>query len=236
MNLAGIDGCKAGWLMVRAVDGVYDFKPYETFAHLIIDNQQLDYLLIDIPVGLSSPGFPRTIDATMRKELKGRSSTVFNAPCRLAVYEKDYQKARHLNQQVEGKSLSIQSLAISEKIREVDEYLSSTRNRITVVESHPELCFKYLNRGIVPSKKSTKEGIAERLKIIAKYEPKLVDLYHQALKDTKRKHAKRDDIIDAICLLLVNKLGFEGHFSFLTDKHDVDEQGINIRIAYFQAR
>jgi 8-oxo-dGTP diphosphatase len=234
MNVGGVDGCKGGWVMARYVNGKYDLEIYGDFDRLITENRHLHRILIDIPVGLSSKHFGRTIDSRIRSELKNRHSTVFNAPCRLAVYESDNEQARKWNRQIENKSLSIQSLSIRGKIKEVDEYLGENRFGIEVIESHPELCFKYLKRAIVQSKKTNTEGIQERLAIIGAYAPALVELYEEKQKAIKRKYAKRDDIIDAICLCLVNKLGAEDKLAYLVDNNVVDEKGIKIRIAYYQ--
>ncbi|MBT8220178.1 MAG: DUF429 domain-containing protein [Saprospiraceae bacterium] len=234
MNLGGVDGCKAGWVIARYIQGKYDLELYKDFKSLIHDNKHLDRILIDIPVGLSSIKFKRTIDSVMRSELKHRRSTVFNAPSRLAVYEKDNEKAKSINQEIENKSLSIQSLAIRDKIKQVDEYLYNKKSNVEIIESHPELCFKYLNQDILQTIKSKSNGIEERLKIIQSFEPALVDLYKYKLLTIRRKDAKRDDLIDAICLCLVNKLGFENNLSYLIDDNAVDDLGIEVKIGYFR--
>ena len=234
MNLAGIDGCRAGWLAVFHRGGKYSGNIYRTFTDLIADNPDLDRVLIDIPLGLSSPSCPRTIDALLRKELPGRGSTVFNAPCRAAVYEKDADRARELNRTVEGKSLSLQSLYIRDKMRELDEFLSHSTGP-EILESHPELCFKYLNGGIVVlSKKSTTVGIAERLDILGRIDISLPALYEAMLKTCNRKDAKKDDLLDAICLCLVNVLGEHRGLSILKDKNIRDEKGIEMKLAYYR--
>ena len=234
MKLGGIDGCKGGWILVKYSNEEYKLKKYEDFDSLMSDNQQLDRVLIDIPIGLSSVNFNRTVESKMRAELQNRHSTVFNSPCRLAVHEENDKKAKEINKQVENKSLSNQSLSIRKKIKEVDDNLSRASSRIEIIESHPELCFKYLNKSIVQSNKTRTMGIKERLKIIEKYEPRLIELYEIKEKEIMRKYAKRDDLVDAICLCLVNKLGFDKKLSFLTDSNSVDDKGINIRIGYYQ--
>ncbi|MCO6493141.1 MAG: DUF429 domain-containing protein [Phaeodactylibacter sp.] len=297
ITLAGIDGCPYGWILVTHQAGKYAVSIHESFAALMQSNSGLDRVLIDIPIGLSTANYPRTIEKAMRRELGPRSSTVFNAPCRLAVYEKDNERARRLNQQVENKSLSIQSLLIRDKIREVDACLSrgevgtailldifldteyadlparlqcrrqagrqagKTQSHTeaektpcslcwpqgalcpkpfcpvawsaAIIESHPELCFKYLNGGVVLSKKSKPEGIEERLEILSRYEARVMEIYNQAVKRFKRKEAKRDDIIDAICLCVVNKLAGEDRLKFLADENGVSENGVKIRIGYY---
>jgi len=146
MIVAGIDGCKKGWIMIKSSNGNYSFGVYTNIFDLAADNEDLDRILIDIPIGLSSKKIKRTVERNLRIELKNRSSTVFNPPCRKAVYEYDYNLARLINIKIEGKSLSIQSLAISNKIRELDILLAA-KHKVEILESHPELCFKYLNEG-----------------------------------------------------------------------------------------
>ncbi len=232
---AGVDGCKAGWIAVFIKGEEYSFGIYKTFSDLMEKNISLKRVLIDIPIGLSSIGFPRTIDAKIRKELGPRGSTVFNAPCRAAVYEPDNERARKKNLQVEGKSLSIQSLNIRNKIKEVDEFFFTKCTSFEIIESHPELCFKYLNKGvIVLSKKSTEAGIDERLNILQSFDSQSFELYNKILSSFKRKDAKKDDIVDAMCLCLVNKLGWLEKLNFLEDLNQVDEKGIQMRIGFYR--
>ena len=235
MKVGGVDGCRQGWVMVRNAEGKYAAGIYDTFEALMKENADLDRILIDIPIGLSSPGYKRTIEVLMREALKGRSSTVFNVPCRLAVYEENDEKARALNRDVEGKSLSIQSLNIRAKIKEVDRYLTEGKPKVELVESHPELCFKFLNGGkVVPSKKASPEGMRERLAILRRYDPQWVKFFEETFGQYKHLALKKDDVVDAICLCLVNTLGYGGKLSYLTDLNGVDEKGTRIRIGFFQ--
>ncbi|MCU4162683.1 DUF429 domain-containing protein [Carboxylicivirga caseinilyticus] len=160
----------------------------------------MERILIDMPMGLSTPGFPRTIDATLRKQLPKRGSTVFNVPCKAAVYENDFNKAKQLNIETEGKSLSIQTLNIKYKIKELDEYLTQDETETKFIESHPELCFNNLNKGILLSKKSTPQGLTERLEILQKWDSNIIPVYQKAFQQFKRKDVKSDDIVDALCL------------------------------------
>jgi len=168
----------------------------------------------------------------MRKELKGRASTVFTTPCRKAVYSDSYAVAKSENIAVEGKSLSKQAFCISPKIREIDEFLLNNNSPI-LIEAHPEISFKYLNDGnVLLSKKSKPIGIAERLSILERYNSKAPDLYNRILENTLRKHVKRDDIVDAICLSISMELG-RSELNFLEDENTSDERGIEIKIGYF---
>ncbi len=227
----GIDGCKVGWLAVWTQGNNYQFGVFKTLEKISQDAPEFDTYLIDIPVGLSSKTRKRTIEATMRKELKGRSSTVFNAPSRDAIYANNYEDACKLNLAIEGKKLSQQTYNIAPKIRETDEFIS-TQTSIKVIESHPEVCFKHLNGGkILQTKKKTSEGIKERLLILKSLNLKTPQLYEKILSNTYRKHVARDDIVDAICLSVVLEKT-NGKLDFLRDENVNDEKNIDIRIGY----
>jgi predicted RNase H-like nuclease len=158
-------------------------------------------------------------------------------PCRAAVYEPNDEKARLLNQQVEGKSLSIQSLNIRSKIKEVDEYLCAKHTSFEIIESHPELCFKYLNKqNILLSKKSTEAGIDERLNILQGFDHHMFELYNEILFSFKRKDVKKDDIVDAMCLCLVNKLAVGCNLNLLENENKYDETGLKMRIGFYRPK
>lgn len=234
MEVAGVDGCPAGWLMVKYVSGTFYYQIHQHFDELASANPNLARILIDIPVGLASPRYPRTIDQKLRKQLGRRSSTVFNTPVRAAIYAPNFRGARSVNKQLTGKSLSIQSLHLIDKIKQVDQYLMKAVSKTPkIYESHPELCFKSLNQGnTLLSKKTTKEGLRDRLSLLCSYEPSIKYHYQDIITGTLRKRVRRDDIIDAFCLCLINKMALHKKLQFLSDEHVKDEQGIEIKIAY----
>ena len=237
MELAGIDGCPHGWIMVKSMAENYTCQIYEHFREIIQDNPNLLRILVDMPIGLSTIDHRRNIDQHLRKNLDGRKSTVFNAPCRAAVYAQNPEQAKKENQIVEGKSLSIQSLSLCQKIREIDRYLNSDEAHLDVFESHPEFCFKHLNTDceVIDQSKHTPLGRHMRLEILRQYDAKLPETFLTILKGTKRKHVKPDDIIDALCLCLVNKLGYDHSLSFLQTYPRKDNMGIEMKIAYYQS-
>ncbi|MBS2097810.1 DUF429 domain-containing protein [Carboxylicivirga linearis] len=233
MNIAGVDGCRYGWIVAYYANNQYQIEIFPSISQMMQNIPPMERILIDMPMGISSPGFPRTIDATLRKHLPQRASTVFNVPCKAAVYEDDFTKAKQLNIAIEGKSLSIQTLNIKHKIKELDEYLALSQHQTIFIESHPELCFKHLNKEILLSKKSTTKGLQERLDVLHQWDNKIIELYDQALYRFKRKDVKPDDIVDALCLCLINKLGAQSKLSFITDENIQSEDGVLYRIAYF---
>ena len=236
MILGGIDGCKYGWIVITQSESKFEYYLIRKIEELpeLFKNQKARFF-IDIPIGLSSKNFTRTIDAKLRSELSSRRSTVFNAPCRPAVYESDRAKAKELNIQIEGKSLSEQTLNIKDNIQEVDTYIITNKHSINLLESHPEICFKYLNEAqLVLSKKSDQKGIAQRLSILKQYKPNIDKFYNKALKETKRKDVKRDDILDALCLSISNTLAFLNKISFIEDFNKLDEKQVPISVAFFK--
>lgn len=229
--LAGVDGCRAGWLAVTYYNGCYGYGLYPHFKDFLKSRPELKRILIDIPIGLSSPGFPRTVDALLRKELPGRGSTVFNVPCRDAVYESDKSRARAANIRVEGKSLSVQSLNICGKIKDVDTLLP-LKNGPLLLESHPEAGFKSLNRGkVLLSKKNTPRGREERLSLLENADIAAGKAYRDMLKAFKMKDAKPDDLLDALCLCVINRSAADDRLGFIEDRNNRDEKGVPIRIA-----
>lgn len=233
MIAAGIDGCRKGWIIILWSDGVYTFGVYEHFSELMNAHPEVERMLIDIPIGLGSVSVTRTVDALLRQELKGRSATVFTPPCRAAAYLTQYQASNKENRRITGKGLSIQAFNICDKIRAVDHYLRTNNLHEKIIESHPELCFKYLNQGkVVLSKKATPEGASERLMILEKYEPNIRQLFEQILQTTLRKDVKKDDVLDAICLCLANRLAGEKHLYYLEGEQKMDEYCIPMKIAY----
>src|SRR5207248_11510271 len=73
-GLAGVDGCRAGWV-VAADSGAFVAA---SFAEILAE--RFDLVLIDIPIGL--PDGPRACDLGARVLLGPRRSSVFPAPSR----------------------------------------------------------------------------------------------------------------------------------------------------------
>ena len=236
MVLAGVDGCKYGWVLVK-FDGVkYSYGGiYKEFQSLIDENPEISKILIDIPIGLSSSNKLRTLDKALRNKISRRSSSVFNAPCRKALLANNYHEAKEINKTIEGKGLSKQTYFIQQKIHEVDCFLQANRNWLDyLLESHPEFCFFCLSGGKYLDKKSTAFGVEQRKRILQKHIIEMDDVLHDALNNTLRKELKIDDVLDAMCLCLINQLGATDKLSFINDPLGFDEFGIPMKIAYYK--
>ncbi|MCR9251261.1 MAG: DUF429 domain-containing protein [bacterium] len=226
----GIDGCPYGWC-VAIYDQKFDIELHSDIQSVIEKYSDVELILIDIPIGLTSRSFERTLDKKVRGLLKPHKHfSVFTPPCREALNALDYDDAKTINKEITGKKISKQSYNISNKIKEADSVISSNKQLIPILkESHPELCFKYLNNGVpLQSSKKDKEGQIDRLNILRKHIPEISVVIESALRSTKRKDVKKDDMIDAACLMVCallsdNKVDFIGE--------QIDDEGIPVTMA-----
>ncbi len=231
----GVDGCKAGWFIV-SLDDKDEFK-IDIFSdiHALWDIYSgSSSILIDIPIGLPGGNITnRKCDLEARKILGlKKGSSVFPAPCRPAVYAKDYRKANNLNRKIIGKGLSYQVWNIIPKICETDKLITGNSNARKVIrESHPEICFWSMAGKVMTYSKKTTGGIRERLKILKSVYNRPEEIFNYALEKYKRRYLARDDILDAISLAVTAR---EGIWHLVSIPHDpqFDLKGIQMEIVY----
>ena len=142
--VGGIDGCRAGWVLVTtpvAGDGASQVDVVRDLAEVVsdLDSGQLVAVAIDVPIGLPVSG-PRPCDVEARRLIGPRRSSVFPAPSRAVLEAETYAEALAMSRAISGKGLSKQLFGIIPKIREVDRLLTCERQR-SIVETHPEVCF-----------------------------------------------------------------------------------------------
>ena len=229
----GIDGCKAGWCVVYDSSGDVVVNLCDDISQVVSIEQNPHQVLIDIPIGLPDMLHPRSVEKVARSILKKRASSIFETPCRDAVYADTYQEALSCHQQYSGKGISIQSWYICPKIREVDTFLQKQTTYVNILkESHPELCFYYLQKEPIhlDSKKS-KEGLEQRLSILERWNEEVRDIYEDARSSYKKKDVQDDDIIDALCLWLVNGLSQKKRLSRLV-RTEKDKLGLDMNMHY----
>lgn len=162
MKVAGIDGCKKGWIaVVLDVGLVVEVKVFESFGSALEGLGEIEFLAIDIPIGLSDSG-GRLADIQARRHLGSRASSVFMVPPRRVLEAPDYGKAKALAEP--GKKPSLQLFGIREKILEVNDHpLLDDR----VFEVHPEVSFCEMAGKPLPSKRSW-NGLWMRIDLLAK--------------------------------------------------------------------
>lgn len=232
----GIDGCKKGWVAVSITDDDFEIKIFDNIESLCSRYKESN-LIIDMPIGLPENISDIRPEKEARKILGTRSCCVFNTPCRQAVYEDDYDKANKINKEILEKGLTMQSFSIFNKIKEIDEFLNKNPNyKNKIVESHPEVCFAMLNfdgKNPVPiiENKKSKEGMNKRLDLLSKYYDKTEEIKSIIFSNPTLKNMK-DDIVDALCLAVIGKLGLENGFKTIPENPMKDNKNIIMQMVY----
>jgi predicted RNase H-like nuclease len=193
MFVAGVDGCRAGWVrfavelpsLATSVD-VVDLPEL-----LRSRPPDLASIGIDIPIGLLDGS--RACDKAARKLLgQPRGSSVFPAPCRAVLSASRHSEASEINRQKTTRGLSQQAWGIAPKIKQVDDSITSGC-QCWAFEVHPEVCFWALNqRRPMRHNKKTKEGIAERIAVLRGAFPEMEK--HLA---SRPRRVGADDLLDA---------------------------------------
>jgi len=237
-NIAGVDGCKSGWIAFYFDGAMWSSRLYSTIDKLFeaIDSE---LILIDVPIGLrSNEQFERLCDVEARKKLNQRKSSVFPAPSRLALGYDEYSEASRINRKSTGRGLSKQSFAIIPKVREVDTFIQSEAycaSKKKIREVHPEICFWGLNGSSeMKHKKKDTLGRWERMHLLKQYLPEVDDLFSEARRKYKKKDVADDDIIDALCCAITAMHG--DVLSTIPVSPEEDNNGIPMEIVYYDAK
>ncbi len=200
-DVAGVDGCKAGWLVVvisttPAVSITRTFVA-EDFAEVLEETADCAAVAVDMPIGIPEivEKGGRQCDKEARARLKPHGSRVFPSPARAVLTASTYEEAKLANQRnSEGmNSISKQTWAIVPKIADVDAAMTPELQQ-RVIEIHPELCFWQLNEETpVSLKKSTMAGALVRMTLLAE-----VGLVSETLNNVPTvPGADLDDVLDA---------------------------------------
>lgn len=227
MLVAGVDGCRAGWVAFRV--GVPSLSTSVDVVDLpgLLQSRPSDLacLGIDIPIGLLDG--PRACDKAARKLLgQPRGSSVFPAPCRAALSATSHATASAVNREKTTKGLSQQAWGIAAKIKQVDDAMTSDFQRC-FFEVHPEVCFWALNRNqAMKHNKKTKEGAAERIAVLR---PVFQEIERHLANRPPRVGA--DDLLDAAAAAWT-ALRHYRHEAKCVCLPELDERGLATTIYY----
>ena len=193
MFVAGVDGCRGGWIAFKV-----DLRAHATSVEVVdlpawLRERPPDLACvgIDIPIGLLKS--PRACDKAARKLLgRPRGSSVFPVPCRPSLGAQTHAEASSINRQKTTRGLSQQAWGIIPKIKQVDDAITTESQR-WAFEVHPEVCFWALagERPMAHGKK-TKAGVNERLDLLR---PVFPDIERHL--QNRRAGVGRDDLLDA---------------------------------------
>jgi threonine dehydratase len=160
--LAGVDGCKGGWIVVFA-STAGAFRPARVVTHFEdIVAEAPAIIAVDVPIGLpqQSPVKGRLAENAVRPLLGDRKSSVFRIPSRSAVYASVASEPADARERFfhackiaretsdDGKAFAKQGFYILDKVVQVDTFLRGNSDWINrVFETHPELSFVTMNDG-----------------------------------------------------------------------------------------
>jgi predicted RNase H-like nuclease len=208
-DIAGIDGCKAGWIVAT------------TRAIVVAPTLRLDHFTlvgIDMPIGLID-GPPRACDIAARKYLETAGSSVFPAPPRSVLQCTDYREALAISRAATGRGISKQTFNIVPKVAELDRLIDAS-NQHSIIEVHPECAFKSMNGDENLLSKKVPDGRATRRRLLSE---------HFDIPTTAPRGAAIDDMLDAYAVLW-SALRFRRgeHRTFGDGRRDA--RGIEMRI------
>lgn len=248
-SAVGVDGCKAGWIVVHRDPGTApSVCVFASFAALL-DALPADAIVaVDMPIGL--PDFSqrggRGPEALVRPLLGARQSSVFAIPSRAALYadtndfttiEAWYAAHRRASEVAKATSdpprgVSIQAFGIFAKIREIDALLIARPDlRSRVFESHPEVAFCRLSGGkpmTLPKKIKgavNPAGMEERKALLCRH-----GYVRDFLDRPPPKGAAADDFLDAAAMMLIAARIASGEARSFPDPPLADRFGIPVAI------
>ncbi len=167
----GVDACPGGWVGV-VIDtdrrtSVFTATTITSLVALVRETYDVSVVAVDIPIGLPDSG-GRRADAEARRELVGKSSSLFSTPVRAALEAPTYEAGRAANlAATDGRtSVSAQAYALREKVLQVDAWVRG-RPGVEVVEVHPELSFARMAGAPVLARKKDADGVGARREALA---------------------------------------------------------------------
>jgi predicted RNase H-like nuclease len=222
--VAGVDGCRGGWVVARAdaIDGtVVDVERIEHLRAIVDDVRRgrLDAVALDMPIGLPHSG-RRSADTAARALLGPRRSSVFPAPVRGVLDAGSYEEALARSRAVDGRGLSTQTWNLVPKIREVDECITPDLQH-QIREAHPELVFVHLTGSPCAWPKRTAEGRGMRIAMLERWWPGPWNLSGAAI----------DDVIDSVALTVTARRIAAGDATSLGDGAR-EETGLRMEVVW----
>jgi predicted RNase H-like nuclease len=176
-HIAGVDGCKAGWIAVvfpRAEPSLAVARIFGTFRDVVAALPPDSVIAIDMPIGLPDQAIRggRAPDWAARDFLGRRRACVFPVPSRRAVqaFEQGYARVCAIARETSEppRAPSKQAFYIFPRILQIDALLRRDKSlRGRVFEVHPEVAFALMNGGPLAEPKNMKgrghaPGLAHR--------------------------------------------------------------------------
>ena len=219
MILAGVDGCKAGWVAVIEDGGERRVEIFPGFAAVL---RAADLIAIDVPIGLTART-PRLADRAARERLGARACCVFSAPYRAMLAARSYRDACAIRRDIDGRSCTRQAFGIFARIAEVDARMTPRLQR-RVFEGHREISFALMNGGpALAERKKSAAGVAARARLLARH-------FREVESIARLPGAGTDDVLDAYALLWTARRAANGKSIRIPPGIERDERGLRAEI------
>jgi predicted RNase H-like nuclease len=240
--IAGVDGCKAGWIAALQDLETHEFLPIvaPSFQEIAHGERAPVLTAVDMPIGLAQRG-PRQCDIEARALLGARGASVFPAPPRPLLQTTSYAQANALYRKLmDGKGLSRQSYNLIGKVREVDRAVRAAGRQngqsapalgLPIRECHPELAFLAMNGGQpLPASKHEAAGLELRRLLL---ERELgVSLREFVLATRRWRGVALDDVYDALACLWSAQRMLAGMAQRVPADPPADRFGLPMEINY----
>lgn len=137
MFVAGVDGCKGGWIVVALARGRFAGAARVThFRDVLEVAADAVAIGVDMPIGLL-PDRMRVCDALAKKYVGERRASVFFTPPRKALEATTFDEANALCRMLTEHGLSKQAYALRSKIFEVEQALAAEEARLAELDGLP---------------------------------------------------------------------------------------------------
>lgn len=238
--VAGLDGCKGGWIAVlhpvaeRAMAKIGVFK---SFSEACVHLPRRALIGVDMPIGLTDrvEAGGRAPDRAARRIVGPRRHSVFPVPSRTAVYAfaQGYPQACSIARNTSSPpwAPSKQAFWIFPRIQEVDLALQADSGLAgRVFEIHPEVSFRMMHGAPLgePKKKGGRchaDGMNLRKDLLRAqgFTSELVD-------QTPPRGAGLDDLLDACAVVWSAARILTSEALVLPDPPGVDDMGLRVAI------
>jgi predicted RNase H-like nuclease len=203
--VAGVDGCRAGWLVAIAADWPCATSPVlrvcRDFRAVLDLTRECRAVAVDMPIGLPSGAELRSCDLEARRRLgPALQSRLFLTPPRGALSARSPREFQRLHRRLAGRGAGLPVWGIAAKLRDVDRAITPADQQ-RVLEAYPELAWGRLAGRMLPSK-HTAAGIAWRKRVLRPYVARLRSLPRWRA-ELPAPRPEIDDILDALVLLQV---------------------------------
>ena len=142
------------------------------------------------------------------------------------IAEGNYAESCEINESHTGKKLTKQSWAIADKIKQVDDAITS-EHQSWVFEVHPEVCFWHFAGGKpMQHRKKRKAGRDERIEVMTRYLPTIGELV-----STRPVGVAVDDLLDAAIAALTARRRQQGKAERVCEP-EKDGRGLRVEIVY----